>query len=324
MQRQNGFSLIELLVATAVVGLVSFYMLGGVIASNRAYSVVDQVAESQQGMRAIAELIERDLRHAGMMIPPAGAVCAVDNTGTPDVLYVSDAAAIDPGDDFASYSGAQVATASNVTVPNDTLTVDSLIIEPAPPTRAAYDNDGNGSLDTDFQVGGGAIVFDINNPDRGTACGRVSAINPGALTISIQFVTQALGTGTGAQLAVVPAHVYIVQNGDQLMRDGRLLSDGVDDIQFAFFFDVNDNAVIDANEMQGVSGANYVAQDTDVEPLREVRLNLVMRTRMEDREFEGQEQQWENRAGAPLTDGFRRRSYTSSVRLRNLVDRAGT
>ena len=91
--------------------------------------------------------------------------------------------------------------------------------------------------------------------------------------------------------------------------------------RLAFFFDANYNGVVDANEVEGVSGNDYVAQSTDISPLREVRLNLVVRTRLEDREFEGQAHQWENRTSATPTDGFRRRSYQSTVRLRNLVDR---
>jgi Tfp pilus assembly protein PilW len=39
------------------------------------YEVVDQVSEAQQNTRAIAGLIERDLRSAGYMVPAEAAAC---------------------------------------------------------------------------------------------------------------------------------------------------------------------------------------------------------------------------------------------------------
>ena len=111
MARREGFTLIELLVVVAVMGIAVIYMFETLTAGNRAYTVLDQVAETQQSMRAVADLIERDIRHAGMMVPQGAAVCGVDNTTDPDVLYVSDAEAIDPGDDIMPYEGARVTSA---------------------------------------------------------------------------------------------------------------------------------------------------------------------------------------------------------------------
>jgi hypothetical protein len=104
-----------------------------------------------------------------------------------------------------------------------------------------------------------------------------------------------------------------------------LLAEGVEDLQAAFFFDLNGNNQIDAGEWQadGTGANDYVAQDTDMRDLRGVRLNLVTRTRLEDERFGGKAQARENRA-AGAADGFRRRVYTSSVRLRNMGPRVGT
>ena len=111
MARREGFTLIELLVVTAVMGIAVIYMFETITAGNRAYTVLDQVAETQQSMRAVADLLERDIRHAGMMVPQGAAVCGVDNTTDPDVFYVSDAEAIDPGGDIMPYEGAQITSA---------------------------------------------------------------------------------------------------------------------------------------------------------------------------------------------------------------------
>ena len=91
----------------------------------------------------------------------------------------------------------------------------------------------------------------------------------------------------------------------------------------AYFFDDGD-MVVEAGEYRGISGANYDAQDQNAEELREIRLNLVVRTRLEDARFPGGlPQELENRAfgGGPPNDGFRRRVHTTRLMLRNVGSR---
>jgi prepilin-type N-terminal cleavage/methylation domain-containing protein len=324
--RPGGFTLIELLVSVAILGVVSVYMFESFAVNQRAYTVVDQVAESQQTLRAIADLLERDLRHAGFMVPEGAAVCGIDDDDAPDLLYVSDANAIDPDDDLATYDGATIGGGvTQVSASTFTFGVSSLLIEPAP-SRAAYDADGDGTADSDFQVGGGAIVMDLQDPGRGTACGRVTAVSALGPTVQVAIQSGALAAAGGApQLVVVPAHEYRIANGDQLLRDGVLLSEGVEDLQVAYFFDADGDNVVDDGEVLGDGvGADYAAAGQDASELREVRVNLVTRTRSEDREWtQGRPQATENRATAGAgSDGFRRRVHTSTVMLRNLGARS--
>jgi Tfp pilus assembly protein PilW len=295
--------------------------------NQRAYTVIDQVAESQQSIRAIADLLERDLRHAGLMVPEGTAVCGVDSTTGPDLLYVSDASAIDPGDDVATYEGASI---GGTNVADGVVTLSSLVMEPAP-SRPAYDTDAFvAGADSDFRALGGVIVMDANDPTRGVACGKITVVNVGASQLTIDFESGGLaGAGVGAQLVVVPAHEYRIANADQLLRDGVLLSEGVEDLQVAYFFDADTDGVVDtgaSDEIHGDgTGANsdYVAADQDASVVREVRVNLVTRTRMEDREWsQGSTQAMENRAAGGASDGFRRRTYTSTVMLRNVGARS--
>jgi prepilin-type N-terminal cleavage/methylation domain-containing protein len=322
-----GFTLVELLVTLAVMGIAVIYMLEGVTTSNRTYTMLEQVTESQQNLRAVAALIEHDLRHAGMMVPPGGALCGVDDTAGPDLLYVSDADAIDPQDDLMPYEGARITTAiTNVTGSAATLALDTLVLEPAPPTRPAYDTDGDSTNDSDFQVGGGVIVFDANDPARGTVCGRIRVVNVGASSITVDPIVAApLGSASGAvQLVAIPAHEYRVTNGDELRRDGLLLATGVEDLQLAYFFDVDGDGEVGAGEMRGATAADtYDAQDRDVTELRRVRFNLVARTRSEEEGFTGRFQATENRV-AGVDDGFRRRVYTNTLLPRNMLERFGT
>jgi hypothetical protein len=123
---------------------------------------------------------------------------------------------------------------------------------------------------------------------------------------------------------VIPAHEYRIANA-RLRRDDDLLVEGAEDLQLAYFLDANGDHLVDPGEMHGTgagANANFDAQNTDMRDLREVRFNLVVRTRQEQRDFEGTPQAMENR-GAGAADGFRRRVYTSAVRPRNMVRRIG-
>ena len=331
MARREGFTLIELLIVVAIMGIAVIYMFETLTAGNRAYTVLDQVAETQQSMRAVAALMERDIRHAGMMVPQGAAVCGVDNTTGPDILYVSDAEAIDPGDDIMPYEGALIISAGATIAGSHsgagvTIGVVSLLLEPSP-QRAAYDTNGDGTSDSDFRVGGGVIVMDVNDPGRGTVCGSIEAINLGTSSIHIDPVRAGpLDTATGVvSLVAVPAHEYRISNGNELRRDGLLLAKGVEDLQLAYYLDLNGNNQIDSGEMIGTeAGTNdYEAEGTDMSDLREVRLNLVVRTRAEDEGFTGRPQAKENRA-VGADDGFRRRAYTNTIMLRNMFSRIGT
>lgn len=324
LRHSTGFTLIELLVAMAILGIVSVYMFESFAVNQRAYTVIDQVSESQQNVRAIADLLERDLRHAGLMIPEGAAVCGIDDDDAPDVLYVSDANAIDPGDDVATYDGATITGGvSQVAAGVTTFTLSSLVMEPAP-SRPAYDTDGNGTADSDFRANGGAIVMDLLDPGRGAACGRVTRVILGSSQVQVDLQTGALGVAAGpTQLVLVPAHEYRI-NGDQLLRDGLLLSEGIEDLQVAYFVDEDDDGVVDADEVQGNgTGPDYVAGAQDGSVIRELRVNVVTRTRAEDPDWtQGRPQALENRGAVAVNDGFRRRTYTSTVMLRNIGARA--
>ena len=167
-------------------------------------------------------------------------------------------------------------------------------------------------------------MMDLLDPGRGSACGTVTRVNLVGPQVQVDIRTGALGAAGGAtNLVLIPAHEYRL-SGDQLLRDGVVLSEGVEDLQVAYFLDEDTDGVVDADEVHGNgTGPDYVASAQDGSVVREVRVSLVTRTRLEDREWtQGRPQALENRAGAVANDGFRRRTYTSTVMLRNVGSRA--
>lgn len=317
---QTGFSLIELMVTSLIMGVILTYLFESFSTYHRTGEVVAQITESQQNSRAIAGLIEHDIRHAGMMVPGGAAFCGVDSTTAPDIIYLSDADAIDPTTSMSNDLGSTFA-GGNVSNGGNTIDLD-LSLET--PDNFSYDTDGDGTADSDFRVGGGVIIIDRGNPVRGAACGTVTGVDPASSRINVDLVSPVLAAPPGppVDLVAIPAHEYRIVNLT-LMRNNMALAMGVEDLQAAYFFDDNDNNVVDAGEYRGDGvGANYVASALNAEDAREIRITFVTRTRNEDAKFPaGRFQSAENRAVIGTADGFRRRVHTSTIELRNLLIR---
>jgi type II secretory pathway pseudopilin PulG len=359
MRRRLGFSLMEMVVTLVVLGMVTFFLTELLVRQSRTYTVVDDVSEAQQNLRAVTGLIERELRMTGFMVPEAAVVCGWDmpaaagSDQTPDVLYVTDAEAIEPEDrSSAELQGASVIagfTGSGV----DAISVSSFVVD----DDAFYDLDGDGIGDSDFlysaapERNGGVIIADRNNPDRGASCGVITDLDPATNTIEVDFDVltpphapaapgaadggtplAALPGGATADLIAIPAHVYWVNPGPppQLIRDGMVLANDIEDLQIAFFYDGDGDGDIDPGEYRGTVsglGAPYVYQSSaeDNRELREVQVTVVARTRSEDPDVlvnpalaNSVTQAAGNRQAGAVADGFRRRAVTLNVRPRNV------
>ena len=322
--RNSGFTIIELMVASVLAAIVMIFTLQTFTVNNRTYIKIDSVVDTQQSVRAIASILERDLRHAGMMIPESAAACGIDNTDAPDLLYISDYTAINPAGAIGTFDGARVqggVSQVNTGGTDTLLNLDTLMIEPGTPDPS-YDTDGNGVNDSDFRVNGGVIIVDLMNLGRGSACGVVTDVNLATPSITVKIKTAALGPLGGASaLIAVPAIEYRIDS-NKLYRNNLLLAGGVEDLQVAYFLDSNGNNDLDAGELYGISGNDYLASARDASKLRSVRFNVVVRTRSEDERFtQGFFQATENRDAGTVQDGYRRRVHTAVVRMRNIGDR---
>jgi type II secretory pathway pseudopilin PulG len=322
-----GFTLIELLVAAAAMFMIIGYTMATFTLQHQTYVVVDQVSETQQNTRAIAALLERDARNAGYLVPPSSATCGIDNTNAPDVVYLSDADAIRAPDELGSTLASQVLGSDVTSITSgtpDTIAVDDLVID----EEATYDTDADGTADSDFQVGGGIIIVDVANPDRGVLCGTITAISPGTPDTISANLTATAWTAAASNVAepvAVPAHAYQLTGTSPpaLMRDGSILAKDVEDLQVAWFLDADSDNEVEGTEFAGDATTNtYDPQGQDGSELREMRVNLVLRTRENDPRNPteaGIGQETENRdTNVATADGRRRRIHSVTVRLRNL------
>ncbi len=328
-RRNAGYSLVELLVAAAIMGVVISYIMGFFGSQHHTYMVVDQVAETQQNSRAIAGLIERDIRSAGYMVPPAAAACGRDSIGAADQLFLSDSNAILPVDELAAslrsqQLGAKV-SGNPGTGTSVSMTVDNVVID----GEATYATALAAPNDTDFNPAGAVILIDLANPSRGVACGMIGDINPPTNVVVNMTIGLGAGTPNAPDLRLIPAIAYqvITPAGStipELQRNGIIFARDVEDLQLAWFYDDNGDGQVDAagDEYRATAGTTFVANTIDGNDLREIRFNLVLRTPLEDTQrpsAAGVGQRTENRVNAiPAADGRRRRVHTATIRLRNI------
>jgi len=330
--RRDGFTLIELMITSAILLLVMLYVTQAFTVQQKTYVVVDQVTEAQQNLRAVSDLVDRDVRLAGFMVPRQAAVCGHDATTGPDRLYLSNADAIRSvfaleggNEDLAGDYGAPVSgVTSTWTKSGATASVTV--------TRDWVDVQADGA---DFAVSAGVILVNRRDPEANVACGTITAIAGSTLTIDLGD-TSIGPVGLNSDVVAVPAHIYSLTPAGggapaQLFRDGMLIASDVEDLQVTYFFDLDDDLEVDAGESFGTSGGTarpweLTPANTRPDPssLREVQLNLVTVTRDDDPNRDwtlGVGQVTGNRNPASLStgDGKRRRVYTARVRPRNVI-----
>jgi prepilin-type N-terminal cleavage/methylation domain-containing protein len=369
-----GFTLIEMMISVVVLAMITVYMTGMLVQQSRGYEIVEDVTDAQQAERAVGDLLERDVLATGMLVRAAGVVSGVDNAGpeSTDVLCVTDPdAVLDPTSAGEGLFGIRI-TGGYTGSGSNTLALTVPTLEqrddPFAAPAATYDNlfPLDNVPDSDFlfapltQQRGGIIVVDSSNPASGSQCGIIQNVSLGPMRVTVDWNVTVDGTPlipapanlptVGSTLVAIPAHIYYVRpaqpaapplpaQAPQLMRDGMLLADDVEDLQLAYFHDVDRDGACDANEWSGgdcpnpgVQGFNaYASQNADNCFLRAVRFNFVVRTAAQDATVAADPAtaqnafiQTENAPARAGLDGFRRRVFSRTVLPRNSPINAGS
>ena len=334
LRRADGFSLIELMVAVAVLGVVVTQLF--VVFSNqkRVYMSNERALDVQEQARLTLDLISFDTRMAGFMVSRWTAVSSVDGgDDDADRFCVSDASYFDftgspsPLDTRTRpFDGAGVTNLAAGSVTVDTLDVDGNAAgDFLAPTAVGSGNGGGIIIATPTEtfcaritgIAGNIISFE-DHDDAATEHGDATA-----------FIT----AGLSPNLRAVPAQIYEVdQTALELRRNGLLLATGIEDLEIEYWLDTSGtaNGVQDGDAEFPVNTLNTPDPPGGVIPanmsmVRRVRVSVVARTEREEEQGSASGRLSEgrpavaNRLADPVTDRFRRRSFSASILPRNLV-----
>ena len=298
----GGITLIELMIVLVIASI----LVGGIytlfISQQRSYTVQDQVVGIQQDARAALTIMAREIRLAGFLAGSTGfdinpgavsfttAVTPQNSNAAPDQITIVYAERLVPGGAVTNVSGTSVTL-------------------PAGQVAALNINTGNNRFIA-FE-GESVLVYQISS----TSGDQVTLTEPPGLG-------DALG-GIGANAYLVRAITYQV-NAGVLQRINHntgdtqpLAGDGtttvMEDLQVAYQVVGSNDWIFDVDTLVWPGSATNA-------DIRMVRISVVVRNNVPDPEGATFNQPpLEDRVGGLSgPDGFRRRVYTTVVKLRNL------
>jgi prepilin-type N-terminal cleavage/methylation domain-containing protein len=277
--KQKGLSLIEMMIALVIAAVIIAGVYRTFTVQQKTFMAQEQVAEAQQSVRVVMDLIARDIRMAGFGMP-AWAVggllnqIRIDSTSPADFTIVGVfSAPIATLSNAATMGGTQITLDTNGQNVNLTKDDNLLVFEsdrPVPPILGAAD-----VLPPPLRYTNVVVWADV------------SGINP---TVAIDADGATSGTQDGLDKTLrAKALVYRVGtvqyrlSGDDLERNGDILATNVTDFQIADLYNPGPPAV--------------------PETFGSYQIMLTVATRTNDPEFPG---------------GLRMRTLTSTIKARNL------
>ena len=327
LRTADGFSLIELMVAVAVLGIITaqlFVVFGN---QKKVFASNERALDVQEQARLTLDLIAFDTRMAGFMVPRWTAVSSVDgDTAAADRFCISDASYFNFNTDPSPLD--------TRTRPFDGATVTGLSGDHVTVSTLNIDDDGSA---VDFLAptsggNGGGII--IASPTE-TFCARITSIQGNDIYFAdTPDANTYLPSGVTPQLRAVPAHVYeLDQNALELRRNGLLLASSIEDFQIEYWLDNAGapNGTQDGDTEFPVN--NLEAPDppgggipANMAQVRRVRVSVLARTDQEEDQASSASgmllygrPKLANRDPSTAIDRYRRRSFSASILPRNLV-----
>lgn len=279
----KGITLIELLVALCLSGMLLAGVYKTFVSQQHTYTVQDQVADMQQSVRVAISRMTRELRMAGF------------GGGGSDGWTASEF--FKHGGIYGTYTGVvnPDAGGTSVTVIEGFQTlVATTMSQAAKATDKTISLNDVSSFEDPHTAPGLKVYISIN----GTEAHHIESIDTVNKTITLKGWDKLIGDHqAGEPVYLVAAVTYSVGMFDGkpcILRDDHLgggpqpVAENVETLQLSYF-DANGNPTA-------------VPQD-----IRMIGLNMVVRSDMKDPDL------------AKTGDGFRRRTLTSNIQLRNLL-----
>lgn len=309
-KNQKGFTLVELMVVLAILGIIVVGVLGLVTRQNKAYHSEEAIIDMQMSNRVAMDRLVHLIRMAGF-----GCQKNISNgvNGFTTVI-----------------------TATNSSTSPDTLTVVSGLRRIGVVTDSNdADGDGVDTPDEEYPPSTTIKVTTDNNSlsdyfdDSSTPYKQYFYISPvtnrNYLTIAASGVTSTTLTKTGGNITVnegdivyaVRPYTLAINGGNLTINDGpsnQVYAENIEDLQFQYGWDANTDGRITAAEW-----VNNPAGSED--KVRAVKIFLLARTANPDRKKDYTDKKIYTLAGVavgPFNDHFHRYLMETTVFIRNL------
>jgi prepilin-type N-terminal cleavage/methylation domain-containing protein len=353
--RERGFSLLEMMIALVILGVITSQMF--VVLSSQKRSAIGGSRDNdiQESARLITDLLAFDARNAGIMVPREAAIASLDGQTTgPDRICMSDSSYFQipaPGVRSAFWdSVGDRIVAPHATVQN----AGTLVLERLNVDQDGFANDWNPQgLATQPQIG----IIIARADGRASYCGQIQNLNPATRTVTLRVadIPNMLTSGS-PELWAVPAIVYELRDDildaddiSTLYRNNVAVSTQVEDLQIEFGIDSTGAGLAPDGQLVGtefpihdiatalrpsippivttgsslqINGSTTIVV-TPLSRIRRVRLSVLARTEREDertnRVVRNLRPALANRIASTRRDAFNRRSYTVSVMPRNML-----
>lgn len=307
--KRQGFTLLEIVVALAVLGIAMTLVFAIFVFQRRSFDLQNDAARMQRSLSAAMKSLEADLRKAGSGLPPGVAVrVPPDLTGLPGVAMVSGLGLADGG----SSGPDRLYVAHLSSAPT------RLIRDMRGPSAELYVADGNG-----FSAGDLALVFDSGDADVFRVGhvgddGRLAQHRPGAPGTGLSKAY-----GEGAFVAGASFAGYRIETGPDAARPALVrttVDAGGEARSVSVAEDIEDMQVRLVLGGEERDGDRLPADLSVLEGAAAVRIHLTVRSRAAFPGWnEGPSARW-NRTDvsslAPCRD-HRRRAMEGSFTLRN-------
>jgi type IV pilus assembly protein PilW len=283
----HGFTLIEMLIAIAVSGIVLAGLVSIFTTTNRAYTRQDETATLQQNLRTAKMNLERDIRMAGCgfgtsfvyLDNPNPILPLTSNDPIPPLLNSNGSG--DANSDILTISYVNYSDPCNGVLSQLTPTdIDSTAITVAPSDVSWWTTAIAGC-----KVANTQFLAVYTRPDDPkittrlrsnvitiTGAGGLGKLQYTGLSAGTPPINSSLNFFSTTQLITVTYRYY---SADQtLERNGQALAEGIEDLQFAFGLDTNGNGVVDDTEWVN----NQTLNATQRANIRIVRVSILGRS----------------------------------------------
>lgn len=217
-KRQKGLSLIEMLVALVIGAIIMAGVYRTFAVQKKSFVVQDEVSQAQQSVRAVMDLIARDIRMAGFGRPDwIGNSVTVASTKPANFTLVG------------AFSGSIARLGSDANIGDTQITLDQNLVLSAGDDLLLFESDTSAPAlapplrftpvrvwtDTDQVVGSNVIDIDSDGSTGGTRDSLGVMIRQDALVYRVETVTYSMNgtdlvrTGGGGNSGVLARNVHL-------------------------------------------------------------------------------------------------------------------